>query len=330
MRVLHNQEIPRHLWCEFVAGNSFATPFQTSEYYDFFNSVQNLTADAIAIEDNKKLIALIVISFQKEKGIKGFFSKRAIIYGGPLIEKGSDTALIRLFHELKKELKNKVIYAEFRNLHNYSEYKSLFEQEGWEYKPYLNFRVPCSEETSVWSNLNRLRKRQIKKALSNGVISREAESTSEVEELYKILYTIYKNKIKKPIYDWIFFKHLYQSDFCKVFVVKAGNRIIGGHFCLINKNVIFDWYGCGLDKAYKDLAPSTMAVYTILQYGTKNNFKYFDFMGAGSPDENYGVREFKAQFGGELVEYGRFKLILNPAMYRIGELGMLFLSKFKK
>lgn len=31
-------------------------------------------------------------------------------------------------------------------------------------------------------------------------------------------------------------------------------------------------------------------------------------MGAGVPnDGGYGVRDFKAKFGGELVEYGRFK-----------------------
>ena len=53
-------------------------------------------------------------------------------------------------------------------------------------------------------------------------------------------------------------------------------------------------------------------------------------MGAGSPDENYGVRDFKARFGGELVEYGRFKKILNPILYEAGKIGLKFISKVSR
>ena len=43
-----------------------------------------------------------------------------------------------------------------------------------------------------------------------------------------------------------------------------------------------------------------------IDYACKNGIEKFDFMGAGSPDEDYGVRDFKAKFGGSLVEPGRF------------------------
>jgi len=51
-------------------------------------------------------------------------------------------------------------------------------------------------------------------------------------------------------------------------------------------------------------------------------------MGAGKPDEDYGVREFKSKFGGELVNYGRFIRINNPFYYKLGELGLKILYKF--
>jgi lipid II:glycine glycyltransferase (peptidoglycan interpeptide bridge formation enzyme) len=43
-------------------------------------------------------------------------------------------------------------------------------------------------------------------------------------------------------------------------------------------------------------------------------------MGAGKPDEDYGVRDFKAQFGGTLVEHGRFLKVNNPLIYKAAQI----------
>ncbi|MCF7859876.1 MAG: peptidoglycan bridge formation glycyltransferase FemA/FemB family protein, partial [Candidatus Cloacimonetes bacterium] len=93
-------------------------------------------------------------------------------------------------------------------------------------------------------------------------------------------------------------------------------------------DTIYELYVCGEDGKYKDVYPSVLATYAALDYGLKNNLKYFDFLGAGKPNEDYGVREFKKKFGGELVNYGRFKLILNKPLYKIGELGIKLLKKY--
>jgi lipid II:glycine glycyltransferase (peptidoglycan interpeptide bridge formation enzyme) len=52
-------------------------------------------------------------------------------------------------------------------------------------------------------------------------------------------------------------------------------------------------------------------------------------MGAGKPDEAYGVREFKARFGGEQVEYGRFLKINNHILYNIGKIALKCWKLFK-
>jgi hypothetical protein len=49
-------------------------------------------------------------------------------------------------------------------------------------------------------------------------------------------------------------------------------------------------------------------------------------MGAGKPDIPYGVRDFKMEFGGELVEHGRFLCVRKPLLYWIGELGVKILK----
>jgi len=51
-------------------------------------------------------------------------------------------------------------------------------------------------------------------------------------------------------------------------------------------------------------------------------------MGAGKPNEEYGVRDYKSQFGGDLVAFGRYLKVLNPLLYRVGKVGLKILSKF--
>ena len=70
-----------------------------------------------------------------------------------------------------------------------------------------------------------------------------------------------------------------------------------------------------------------MATYAAMQYAAEHGLPRFDFMGAGKPEEDYGVRAFKAQMGGKMVEHGRFLLIAKPLLYRIGVLGVAWLKR---
>jgi len=53
-------------------------------------------------------------------------------------------------------------------------------------------------------------------------------------------------------------------------------------------------------------------------------------MGVGTPEMSYGVRDFKARFGGELVNYGRFIRINNKFFFHIAEIGDNILALLKK
>jgi lipid II:glycine glycyltransferase (peptidoglycan interpeptide bridge formation enzyme) len=50
-------------------------------------------------------------------------------------------------------------------------------------------------------------------------------------------------------------------------------------------------------------------------------------MGAGKPEETYGVRDFKARFGGELVEHGRYLCVRKPLLYWLGKMGVKLMKK---
>ena len=96
--------------------------------------------------------------------------------------------------------------------------------------------------------------------------------------------------------------------------------------CLPGK-AVYEWFVCGADDLYEHIFPSSYATYLGIRYAAENGFPLFDMMGAGKPDEAYGVRDFKARFGGEQVEHGRFLCICHPLLYALGKLGVQLLKR---
>ncbi len=107
-------------------------------------------------------------------------------------------------------------------------------------------------------------------------------------------------------------------DQAGIVVVFYKNKIIGGGFFLYDKYTIYNWYRGALDYEYKKQYPSVIADWAIMKYGLENGLENFDFMGAGIKGQKYGVRTYKSRFGGELVEFGRFHIVTNKILYKLG------------
>ncbi|MFZ2338235.1 MAG: peptidoglycan bridge formation glycyltransferase FemA/FemB family protein [Bacteroidales bacterium] len=320
MKIISNQAIPVVDWNAFLAGNHFASPFQSYNFYRVFNSVEGLAAEAHAACDNGRMLALAVITIQKSPGASSFFSRRAIIYGGPLIEPSYPEAIDYLLEHISLALKGKVIYAETRNLSDYSMFREVFHKYGWDYVPYLNFIIRTDDFGEMVKSVSASRLRNIKRAKASGVTWKKAETLEEVKELYSILRVLYSSKIRKPLLPWDFFRLFFEENVGVFLLVMFKSKIIGGIVCpLMSGKALYEFYVCGLDNEFRDQNPSIMATWAALEYASENGIPAFDFMGGGKPDEEYGVRDFKARFGGRRVEYGRFRRILNPFLYRIGE-----------
>ena len=105
-------------------------------------------------------------------------------------------------------------------------------------------------------------------------------------------------------------------------------KIIGGTVCVVLPNkAVYEWFVCGVDGVYEHIFPSSYATYLGIRYAAENGCLIFDMMGAGKPEEAYGVRDFKARFGGEQVEHGRYLYVRKPLLYWIGKTGVKMLKK---
>ena len=296
--------------------------------FSFFKSVDNYEPIIITATEQGKLKGLISALIIKDPGFKGIFSRRCIVWGGPICIEAefADPLII----ELTNFVKSKTIYTEFRNLFDISILKNLFLRHGFNYENRINYLVKIESLEINQKMLNENRRRQIKKSLKTGCEIIQAENIEQVKLFYSILKELYETKVKLPLPAFDFFeKFFFQNRLGKYLLVKYDGKIIGGIMCPIFKDTIYEWYICGLDSEYKDQSPSVVATWAAIEFAVINKLKYFDFMGAGKPDSQYGVREFKSKFGGQEVQYGRYRKINKPITYKFGYLGLKILKYLK-
>lgn len=310
-------------WNDLSDHSIVANFFQTPECYNFYKSLSFFEPFAYSVSENDNLLGVAVGYITSAPGLlKRGFSRRAVIQGGLLLDNNiTDDVLYPFLDYIKNQLQRcGVIYVEIRNNNDYSKYKVVFEKSGFAYKAHLNYKIDLSDKGFVFSQLSKSKQRQIKTALKNGVYWEETRSEDDIHAYYSILKSLYKTKIKRPLFPIEYIEKLIQLPEGRLLVVKRDNAVIGGMVCCIfSDKVIYELFVCGDHSVEKDLYPSVMATWAGIEYGIDQRVGCFDFMGAGKPSQEYGVREFKSKFGGNLVENGRFLYVYNSFLYKTGK-----------
>ena len=302
----------------------------------------------------------------KEKSrLRQFFTRRAIILGGPcLAEDATDGEVTALLSTLNAQLStlnsqhstlNTPIYIEIRNFNDYSRWRGAIEAAGFAYQPHLNFHVDCTDKQKMWERLSDNRKRQIKRGkptpdpylgqsdaprcssrsncqaeailhLKGGEKEGKDVSEQDVREWYAILQELYRTKVKTPLWSVEFFVQAYKQGVGHFLLIRHEGKIIGGSMVVKSSDAVYEWYECGMNAAYKEQYPSVMATWAGMQYAHEQGCARYDMMGAGVPGVPYGVRDFKAEFGGTQVEHGRWLYVAKPWLYAIGKAGVEILK----
>ena len=218
------------------------------------------------------------------------------------------------------------IYIETRNFNDYSRWKGAFEKAEFCYQKHLNFHVDCTDKEAMWERLSDNRKRQVRHAngdlkfkIADCRLDPDDVTEQDVREWYKVLEHLYRTKVKTPLWPVEFFVKAYRQGIGKFMLVRHEGKIIGGSMVVADEKAVYEWFECGLNAEYKEQYPSVTATYAGMSYAAENGIPRYDMMGAGVPGVPYGVRDFKAEFGGELVEHGRFLHVAKPCLYAIGK-----------
>ena len=304
--------------------------FQTDSFSSFISNTGFLIPFRFIRKKDDVEVGIIQGFIQKDGNtIKQFLSRRAIINGGPFFaEDITDKDARALILDCIDGLRSKVIYIETRNFNDYTRFRPLFEKCGFIYEPHYDYIINTETLDIAEENLGKSRKRDIKSSVKNGATIVDNPSEDQIKAFYCILDNLYKNKVKTPLFPMDFFLKLNQEQFSRFLLIKYQGDIIGGTVCVYDDETVYEWFACGKDGVFKNVFPSTLATWAGIKFAAESGHKRFDMMGAGFPGDNgYGVREFKAKFGGELVEYGRFKYICNKPLYSIGKWGINLIKK---
>lgn len=315
--ILRDQEIPVDDWNKLLSQFPYPSYFQSSKGYEELRRYKGWQVEALGYLHELKLKAVVVLVIQKEKGLKSLLSKRCIIFAGPIFT--NEESLKVILHAVHQVAKG-CIYFEIRNGYPTEKYINCYLTSGWKYVPWFNFIVPTSDSNLMWSKVSESRRRQLKKAEKSGAYVANPSHENDVKSFYDILTQLYSEKVKKPLPGFDLFRHYFESSNRNFVLVYFNNQVIGGILCPFLDGVgIYEFYVAGLDHEFKDCYPSAMATFGAMQQANTFGLPIFDFMGGGSPEEGYGVREFKSRFGGNQVEWGRWLFVKNKFIYQLGK-----------
>ena len=330
--ITDNSGIDRTKWNDFIASQPNANFFQSPGAFQFFQAVENYQPLLVIAEENNQIVgSLLAVLIRDGKGLKGYFSRRCIVWGGPLVRDKNAQIAEKILKKFDNQVNHRAIYSQFRNLFDVSDFKEQFILHGYSFEEHLNIIVDLTKsEDELWSEVHQKRRNEIRRAEKEGTEFQLLNNRDTVSETFEILKEVY-SRAKLPLPKLEFFVTAFDQpgqDHFRIFVALNEGKIIGTMYALCYRDTIYDWYAGSYQEYYKKY-PNDLIPWKVFLWGKENGYRKFDFGGAGKPGVPYGVRDYKKKFGGEQVNYGRFVRINNPFLYQAGRIGLNILGRIR-
>lgn len=334
---LTSEELKWEKWDQSILRDSKGACFHTPFAFTMFNNDPLLSSFVIAVKDESDLFEGFAQGFVQtvKAGLLAGMSRRAVLMQSVLYK--DSEALDYLLKSINASIGSKTIYTEIRCSTTETEMIDIYRANGYIYEDHLDILVDLkTAPESIFCRMSKTRRKQINRGYNRGVhvdIVDRADMES-IRACYDIVSKLYV-KIGLPSPNWEVWKYAithnpqHDEPYAVCFAAKFESMVIGTRVVLCFKKRIFDWYAGSMDEHY-DKYPNDILPWEVFKWGHQNGFDVFDFGGAGKPDVPYGVRDYKLKFGGELVNYGRFKRVNSPIRYAIASRGFELLRKMKK
>lgn len=325
--------IEENSWRDFVDRHPQGNIFHTPEMQRVFGRVRGyrpcLQAAVGAGGEVLALLPLVLVTLKD--GPLRRLTTRAIAYGGCLAQPGpqGEEALSRLLEEYNVSAGRTALFTELRNLADMSGLQPVLRRCGFAYEEHLNYLIDLEGGPErVLQKIGPRTRKHIRQALRRGTVRvEEIADRSQISAWYELVRATYA-AARIPLADRSLFEAAYDElaprGMVKFWLARVHTGFAAEYAAasaeLIYKDVVYGWYG-GMDRAFARELPGEALMWRILEWGAESGYKTYDFGGAGKPGEQYGVRDFKAKFGGRLVCFGRNRKIHSPALLRWSERG---------
>jgi lipid II:glycine glycyltransferase (peptidoglycan interpeptide bridge formation enzyme) len=215
-------------------------------------------------------------------------------------------------------------------LFDISYFKQNFELLSYIYEDHLDIHINLSKQYEEFLvDVHKSRKRNLTKAVNKGVKLRELKTEKEIKAAFDMISETYK-RIKIPVPKLEFFINIYRTltpnNYSRFYGAFSNNDMIGSRLILTYKKTIYDFYA-GSASIHSNKYPNDFLIMNILKEGFSGDFRLFDFGGAGKPNIPYNVRDYKLQFGGQIVNLGRYVKTHMPILGYFSRIGYYFWKK---
>jgi serine/alanine adding enzyme len=315
----------REIWSSFVQQHPNGSIFHTPEMFDVFQTTRGYVPLLLAALDSigDVLALLVSVKVQTLPSIFGPISSRALLYAQPICRSGEQgsTALKAIVEEHDRRMRRSVLFTEVRPLSGDGGERVALAERGYEHEEYINYLsdLRLSPEELV-RRMNKHGRRDLRAGQRQGLSAEDATCMEGIDALYPILQETFANA-RVPLANKELFVNalriLSPRKMMKVFLVQHEGRPVAGTIVLCHRNTVFFWYAG--KRRVNTMHAMEVIVFAMLEWAHFHDYRTFDYGGAGRPDKKYGVRDFKAKLGGELVNYGRYRKIYSPWKFAIAE-----------
>lgn len=320
------QTLPTDQWQAFVDGHPKGNIFHTPEMFQVFFHAKGHDPELWAAVNDDQILALFIpVRISLQSGYLRRLTTRAVSFGSVLAAYGEagDQALRLILREYINTSGRQSLFTELRNISPLENWLPVLLEQGFAYEEHLNYIIHLDPLVdNIFENIGKRTRRNIKRGINKALVKiEEVDKKSDLMTCYRLLDMTYR-AAHVPLAEYSLFESAFDilgpKGMIRFALAKVGENSAAASVELLYKDVLFGWYG-GMDRAYAPYVPNELLMWNILKWGAENGFKKYDFGGAGKPNEKYGVRDFKAKFGGDLVCYGRNVWVPNPPLMSLGK-----------
>ncbi|MBU0976537.1 MAG: peptidoglycan bridge formation glycyltransferase FemA/FemB family protein [Patescibacteria group bacterium] len=193
-------------------------------------------------------------------------------------------------------------------------FKMVLETDGWKVagetiQPNWTdvIRIDRTEEELFQSVRSKWR-RNIRKAVREGVVAKEVEGYEAVDKFYKVIESV-KGSTSFKTHPKDYFQRIWdemsKEDLIKIYVAEYKGEVVAAYLLVLNDYQVYELYG-GATKKGRDVEASYLLKWEIIKQQAKAGRNFYDQWGAapkGDQDHSlFGISYFKSGFGGEHVD----------------------------
>jgi serine/alanine adding enzyme len=325
--------IDRRKWEEFVTSHPEGSILQMPWMYDVHGETRHQRAKGLFALDGERLVGLmVVINFWNAVFPISYFTRRQVVYGGPLVIDNDKGVLLALLETLVKETGWKAVFSEIRNSRLGLPLKPIYEEAGFYYESYLSVIVDMSRKPEeLWASLSLERKKNICKMGEVNYTIRDLSGVSDMLQVWRILRCSIGER-GRPIPHRSLFYAVNQSEVFKshlkikgmeidrkirgvILILTLGDKAtiwFEGHCLPVGKEWLYDGFLWG-----------------VIQELQTEGIRFLDLGKGGRPGRDFYIRQYKKSYGGMIKETGRYIYIHNWLLWGLGKVFYRWYKKTK-